>query len=138
MKAKTETFFTRHVRLLTFLATVTAFLVIVGPFLVLEATDYWGHEGDSRPAMTTQDLIKLSEQNQGITLRQLTQFACDESKMEQQGITIVTIDIEPHYILMAGANNNTGRLEYCEVTSDKTGERVDVLTEDVRAFMQNN
>ena len=138
MRSKTENFFTRHVKLLTFLITVAAFVLIVGPYLVLEANDHWGHEGDSRPAMTVQDLITLSEQKNSITLRQLTQFACDENNMEQQRVTIVTIDIAPHYTLMAGANNNTGLLEYCEVLSDKTGEKMDVLNGDVRAFMQNN
>ena len=135
---KTENFFTRNVRLMTFLITIGMFLVVVGPIFVLEASEYWGKGGDARPDMTTGDLIVLSDIKGALRVSDITKFSCDERDQDGTPYVLVTVDIEPHYTMMASAEKATGKVIYCEVLSNETGEKVDVLTGDVRLFLQSN
>ena len=136
---KTENFFTRHVKLLTFLITVGVFLAIFGPIMVLEADSRWGHTDDTRPLMTSDDLIALQTSSGGaIQWKKLTQYACDENEQEGEGLVLLTVDIAPHYTMIATGNINTGLLEYGEILSNQTGERANILTDDLRAYFAAN
>lgn len=133
---KTENFFTRNIKLMTFLITVGVFLLVFAPIAVMEASVYWGENADARPDMTTSDLIRLSDQKSVLRVADITKFTCDER--DQEGYVLVTVDIAPHYTMMASAEKGTGKVIFCEVLSNKTSEKVDLLTEDVRLFLQTN
>jgi hypothetical protein len=132
-KGKTENFFSRNVKLITFLCCIAVFLLIFGPIAVLEARDYLTRDYDTRPQMTLNDAIMLSDQNGNIRATQVEKFA-GEKKVNPDGFYYY-IDIEPHYQLLAVADKNTGMLIYCQIANLDTGETVDVLKEDVRAFL---
>ena len=131
---KTATFFSTHVRLITFLITVGVFLLIFGPIFVLEAKEYFGQDSDARPKMQLYDVITLSEQNSDILKKQLTQYQCDESKQEGENTTLIRIYLEPYYILMATTDDQTGVVVYCTLLNDKTGTKLNVLEDDLRAY----
>lgn len=131
---KTETFFSRHVRLLTFLITVGVFLLVLGPVFVLEAKNYFGQDEDGRPQMTLYDVITLSEQEGDLFKKQLTNFTCEESVQEGQNTTLIRIDIEPHYRLFATTDDLTGVVVYCKLLNEDTGDEIDILQDDVRAY----
>lgn len=131
---QTETFFSRHVRLITFLVTVGVFWLVLGPIFVLEAKDYFGQEQDGRPQMKLYDVITLSEQDGDLFKNQLTKFMCEESVQEGQNTTLIRIDIEPHYRLFATTDDLTGVVVYCKLLNEKTGEEINVLEDDVRAY----
>ena len=135
-KGKTENFFSRNVRLITFLCCIAVFLVIFGPIAVLEARDYLTAEHDTRPQMTLNDVIGLSDWKGNISASQIKKFACDEQ--DKDDVIYYYIDIEPYYMLLSVADKNTGKLIYCELSNLDTGKTVDVLKEDVRAFLQEN
>ena len=135
-KGKTENFFSRNVRLITFLCCITVFLAIFGPIAVLEARDYLTRDYDTRPQMTLKDVIELSDLKDKLTASHIEKYACDKNQ-EKDGCYYY-IDIEPHYQVLAVSDKNTGKLLYCQLADFETGETVDVLTEDVRAFLNAN
>ncbi|MBQ7346957.1 MAG: hypothetical protein IJW55_03295 [Clostridia bacterium] len=135
-KGKTETFFSRNVRLITFLITLGVFLAAFLPIAYLEAREYFGQDADTRPKMTTYDLIILSEQPE-IKMSQLTKFACEESRQEGQNFSLIQLYIEPNYIVMASADTATGMVVYCKMLNNETNEEIDVLEDDVRAYFGN-
>ena len=128
---KTENFFTRHVKLITFLVTVGLFLVIVGPILIFGVTHDWmkPHE---LPEMTVEDVITLSEQN---TSLKLSQFTCFEGEMQEWGFgDYYVIEIDARYTLVCGADPQTQVVFYCELKDSVTEQQLDVLNEDMRAY----
>lgn len=131
---KTETFFSTHVRLITFLVTVGLFLLIFGPIFVLEAKEYFGQDTDGRPKMQLYDVVTLSEQESDILKKQLTKYQCDESQQEGENCTLIRIYIDPYYILMAMTDDQTGVVLNCTLLNDKTGTKLNVLEDDLRAY----
>ena len=132
-KGKTETFFTRHVRLITFLITLSVLLAVFLPIAYMEAKEYYGQHKDSRPKMEVYDLVILSEQP-AIHRKQLTKFACVESEKRDQNFCLIQIEIEPHYTVFASADLLTGEVVYCTILNHETNETIDVLTADLRAY----
>lgn len=132
-KGKTETFFTRNVRLLTFLITLGVLLVAFLPIAYLEAREYYGQRNDSRPKMQVYDLVILSEQPE-IQGKQLTKFACEENNQKDKGFCLVQIEIEPQYTVFASVDTMTGKVVYCTMLNNETNEKIDVLTADLRAY----
>jgi hypothetical protein len=133
-KGQTETFFTRHVHLLTFLITIGMFLLVLGPIFVLEAKHYFGQEQDGRPQMKLYEVITLSEQDGDLFKKQLTKYMCEESVQEGKNTTLIRIDIEPHYRLFATTDDLTGVVVYCKLLNEDTGDEINVLEDDVRAY----
>lgn len=132
---KTENFFSRNVRLITFLCCIAVFLLIFGPIAVLEARDYLTNNYDTRTEMTLNDVVALSDLKKNITASHIENYACDKDE-KNDGI-YYRVDIEPHYFLLCVADKNTGKLIYCELANLDTGKTVNMLEEDVRAFLQN-
>ena len=134
---KKENFFSANVRLITFLITVAVFL---GLFLLLEIPnikDYWRQYTDMRDTMTIQRLVVLSEQD-AISERQIKEYRSKTNDDEYE--TWYYFDIEPHYQVIAVVDKNTDLVIYCNLLNEKTGERIDVLKDDLRAYIeaQNN
>ena len=130
-----ESFFAAHVKLITFLIVIGLFLLICGPIFVMSAVEYWGAGMDTRPKMTTTDVITISEWDQTLELKQITQYACRE-KVGQHEIH-VTVEIEPHYTMVVRADKNTRVVIYCELLNNDTNEQLNVLTDDIRAYIKH-
>ena len=130
---KTENFFTRNVRLITFLVTLGVFLALFLPIAIPKVREYWGQEVDTRDKLTLQRLVTLSEQKDGIALRQLTEYQCEEQEKDFE--IWCYIDVEPCYQVLAVADKKTRLVVYCTLLNVDTGESVDVLTEDIRAYV---
>lgn len=130
----TETFWTRHVRLITFLVCITVFSAVFLP-LAYFGVDHWidRTRRDDRAQMTLEDVIRLSESDRDLYLTDLTVFCGETSDFEHE--THYIIEIEPSYYLRAVAERDTGKLLYFEMVNFENGKQVDILTEDVRAFL---
>ena len=131
---KTENFFSTHVRLITFLITLSVFLF---GFLLLEIPNIkerWGQYADMRDPMTVQRLVVLSEQESGISERQIKEYKSRVDDDEYE--TYYYFDIEPHYQVIAVVDKNTRLVIYCNLLNESNGDRVDVLTEDLRAYLE--
>ncbi len=134
---KTENFFTRHVKLITFLCTLGAFLLIFGPVLFYEAADYYASRRDERPEMTISDVAALSEQG-FIKASQLTAFASTESDSDLgSGMKNLRIEVDDgRFLVMAVISEKHNAVTECyiyDMESDYPTAH-DVLNEDIRAL----
>lgn len=137
---RTENFFSRNVKLITFLVTLGVFLGVFGPLLVLEARQYTTTvKDDTRPEMTLSDMIVLSEQKP-LYAEQLTRFACIESNADGQNTKVIRIEIDGgRYMAVATADAVTGIVVECLI-QDMEGDssaRWNALEEDLRAIFGN-
>ena len=128
---KTENFFTRHVKLITFLTTVGLFLLVVGPILLFGVSQDWGESGDL-PPMTVEDVIAISEQTTNLKLSQFTRF--DGEMQEWSFGDYYVIEIGSRYTLICGADPKTEIVFYCELKDSVTERQLDVMNEDMRAY----
>ncbi len=128
---QTENFFTRHVKLITFLVTVGLFLVVVGPILIFGVAQDWMEPHDL-PKMKVEDVIALSEQNTNL---KLSQFTCFEGEMQEWSFgDYYVIEIGSRYTLVCGADPKTEVVFYCELKDSVTERQLDVMNEDMRAY----
>ena len=131
---KTENFFTRNVRLITFLICVGVFLALFVPIVAYEVVDYLSEARDTRPDMTLNDVVRLSSQNGKISESQVQEFKSSSVDVKANGIYYY-FDVSPHYHVLAVADKNTKMLIYCQLTNFETGETADMLTDDIPAFL---
>ena len=79
---KTENFFTRNVKLITFLICIT---VIFSPFVIVYIKDTIEDKRlASRPEMTVDELVLIAERSKDLRQRDLAKFDdyCEESEMQ--------------------------------------------------------
>lgn len=133
---KTENFFTRNVRLITFLVCVGVFVALFGPIAMMEADNYLENENDSKYTMTLENVLTLAKQNGYISASQIKDYANRQNETEDE--IYYYIDIEPNYFLFAVADKNSQMLLYCDLSNLDTGKSVDVLKGDVKAFLEEN
>lgn len=133
---KTETFFTRNVKLLAFLLTLTIFLAAFTPLAILEAKDYFSKKGDNRPEMTTTDLILLMDRKSSLTLSDFTAYIGREMEGGEGDYRYYYIEIADGYLLTVAANRASGRVEMCLLRADGAEDTPDLMSDlvDVRAY----
>ncbi len=131
---KTETFFSRHVKLITFLICIGVFLAIFAPIAVLEAHDYLtGLNLKTKPDMMLVDVVRFSEQNGKVYAKQFEEFDCE---IHKSGDTVIySADIETCYSFYAVADSSTGKVTAFYLTDKERDETVNVLTDNVKAFL---
>ena len=134
---KTETFFSRNVRLITFLICISVFLALFVPIVAYEVVDYLADARDTRPEMTLSDVVRLSAQNGKISEKQITGFKPSEVD-NKAGQIYYYFDIAPYYHVLAISDKQTKMLIYCQLTNFETGETADMLTDDVYAFLNKD
>lgn len=83
-KGKTETFFTRNVKLITFLICIT---VIFSPFVVTYIQDTLEAKRlEARPEMTVDELVSLAQKGNDLRQRDLEKFVEYREEVEMQGM----------------------------------------------------
>ena len=148
---QTETFLTRNVRLITFLICLSVFLAFFGPWSVFRIMEYLEAKNDTRIPMTEADLITLSELDRELYYTDIKGFLSNESvrsidysvpgvngtEMKEKEVEIYCyIDIGTKYTALAIADIETQKIIYFRVNENGTGDHADLLTDDIRAFLQ--
>ena len=81
---KTETFFTRNVKLITFLICIT---VIFSPFVVTYIQDVIDARREAeRPELTVDDLLFIAERGKDLRQRDLSKFEDYRDEVDMQGM----------------------------------------------------
>ena len=148
---KTENFFTNHVKLITFLVCLGIFLVFLGPISVFTVMDYLEKKNDPRIPMTEEDLITLSEMNRDLYFSDIEGFrgtkdiktikynvdgSEDGDTAEKEVEIYYYLNIGEDYSALAIADIATEKIIYFRVSNRRNQMHADVLTDDIRAFMQ--
>jgi len=131
---KTENFFSRNVRLITFLICIGVFLAFFVPIVAYEVVDYLATVRDTRPEMTLSDVVKLSEQKGKISEKQILNFKASDVD-NKAGQIYYYFDVAPHYHVLAISDKQSKMLIYCQLANLETGETADVLVGDIYAFL---
>lgn len=139
---KTETFFSRNVRLITFLICMAVFFGTVGPWSVFKIYEYIGQAQDTRVEMTLSDLHTLAARSASLTQKDLDGFYGERDVRTVDGIEVEVyyqIPIGQEYSLFATSVTSTGRIMYLQLTDLNTFERIDLLDKnaDLDAFLQS-
>ncbi len=134
---KTETFFTRRVRLITFLSCVALFLI---GFAVLEGFDLFPFDNppeDTRPEMTLDNLRALAKATDRVTRETLDTYRGTCETNEKTESTAYQIDIGERYFLMATFQRDERQPSYLTLTDRNTHTNLNLLEKDadLEAFL---
>lgn len=148
---KTENFFTRNVKLITFLICLGVFLALFGPLSVFTVKKYLDEKEDTRPVMSEAELVALSELDRDLYFSDLKGYKGREDVYSQKYKVNVAdgteirekdteiwyyIDIGKNYSGLAIADIQTEKIIYFQISNRKTQWKADVLNDDIRSFMQ--
>lgn len=128
---KTETFFSRNVKLITFLICIT---VIFSPFVIVYIKDTIEDKRlASRPEMTVDELVVIAERSKDLRQADLAKFAdyCEESEMQGMKYAMYRIPIlhERDLVLSASFDSSIDYVFYFKLIDQDTREELDLLKE---------
>ena len=150
---KTENFFTRNVKLITFLICLGVFLAFFGPITVFTIINYIEERADNRPIMTEEELIALSELDRDLYFSDIEKFKGTKDiksykyPVEVEGGTEMREEeVEIYYYLDIGEDYNalviseidTGKIIYFRLSNKNNQWKADVLKDDIRSFLAGN
>jgi hypothetical protein len=133
-------FINNHLRLVTFLITLAIILALFIPIAYYESKEYFSDRGDTRPEMTTGDLILLADDGQKGTLKpaDFTKYKCVERETNEDKYVDYIIEIDDTYRVMVGFNTETGEMLFFVMSDSETHAKIDILNGgDLRAYFAN-
>ena len=128
---KTENFFTRNVKLITFLVCVT---IILSPFAIVYIQDMLEERRlASRPEMTVDELVLIAERSKDLRQRDLAKFDdyCEESEMQGMKYAMYRIPVvhERNLVLSISFDASMDYVFYFKLIDQDSREEIDLLTE---------
>lgn len=139
---KTETFATRNVKLITFLVCLAVFLVFLGPLSVWRISEMVNAKKEAEAIeaqMPIGALLAVADKGAAATWSDFRKYEKSESINDKDGYVGWTLQIrnEPFYVIVGGYGTKTAP-QTIRVYSLITGESVDLLGDDVHAFVEQN
>lgn len=126
---KTENFFTRNVRLITFLICIGVFLAIFGPLSVFHIYQYVTEQSDTRAEMTVDDLRALAVSPKTVRPEDLDKFLGEvgSNTVGDLRCEVYQIDVGERYFLIASFESANQKPFYMTLTDVETHEELDLL-----------
>ena len=136
---KTENFWTRNVKAITFFICLAVFLAVFGPmsvFRIIEIVDEHRVDGEM---MQIQNVLDLAERREYLTMDQFRAYDGDEQSFSDIG-SYYRIRVEDRFLVTVGSETEDGRVSYFSVTHLSSGESIEVMainfqSEDLKAFL---
>lgn len=128
---KTENFFTRNVKLITFLICIT---VIFSPFVIVYIKDTIEDKRlASRPEMTVDELVLIAERSKNLRQADLAKFDdyCERSEMQGMQYAMYRIPVmhERDLVLSVSFDASIDHVFYFKLIDQDSREEIDLLTE---------
>ena len=128
---KTETFFTRNVKLITFLICIT---VIFSPFVITYIQDtVEARQEAERPEMTVDELTRIASIGKDLRQRDLAKFEDYQEEVDMQGMKYASYRIpilhERDCYLSISFDMNMDYVFYINLIDLDTREELDLLSE---------
>lgn len=128
---KTETFFTRNVKLITFLICVA---IILSPFVITYIKDVIEEKRlENRPEMTVDELVLIAERGKDLRQRDFEKFKDYREEVEMQGMKYASYRIpvlhERNCYLSVSFDMTMDYVFYVNLIDLDTHEELDLLTE---------
>ena len=140
-----EGFFGSHVRLITFIITLTLVLTVLGPWgidmLVSRSRETWaGGNIEDGILMDTDRVIALSEMGYTMTWKNLEGYSCEDSSYTKQGKTTYNrkynIEESDMLCLEVISSKDTGSPDIVRLIDYESGEYIDIRQESARDFLE--
>lgn len=140
-----EGFFQSHVRLITFIVTVTLLLTVVGPWGIdklVDATreDIFGKDVEDKTTLTLSAVVLLSEMGYDMGWSSLEKFNYTDYSFEKEGKTTYLREYEiegTSLVLRVGGPNLTSAPDYVRLIDYFNGESIDdIRKENITAFIE--
>ena len=131
---KTETFFTRNVKLITFLICV---VVILSPFVLTYIQDTIEDKRlEKRPEMTVDNLVAIAERGDDLRQRDLSSFVGYRTEVEMQGMKYAMYRIpivhEDDLVLSISFDASLDYVFHLKLINQDTKEELDLLSDEVK------
>ena len=131
---KTETFFTRNVKLITFLICV---VVIFSPFVLTYIQDTIEDKRlEKRPEMTVDNLVAIAERGDDLRQRDLSNFVGYRTEVEMQGMKYVMYRIpithKDDLVLSISFDASLDYVFHLKLINQDTKEELDLLSDEVK------
>ena len=131
---KTETFFTRNVKLITFLICV---VVILSPFVLTYIQDTIEDKRlEKRPEMTVDNLVAIAERGDDLRQRDLSNFVGYRTEVEMQGMKYAMYRIpiihEDDLVLSISFDASLDYVFHLKLINQDTKEELDLLSDEVK------
>lgn len=131
---KTETFFTRNVKLITFLICV---VVIFSPFVLTYIQDNIEDKRlEKRPEMTVDNLVAIAERGDDLRQRDLSSFVGYRTEVEMQGMKYAMYRIpivhEDDLVLSISFDASLDYVFHLKLINQDTKEELDLLSDEVK------
>lgn len=131
---KTETFFTRNVKLITFLICV---VVIFSPFVLTYIQDTIEDKRlEKRPEMTVDNLVAIAERGDDLRQRDLSSFVGYRTEVEMQGMKYAMYRIpivhEDDLVLSISFDASLDYVFHLKLINQDTKEELDLLSDEVK------
>ena len=124
-KGKTETFWTRNVKAITFFICLAVFLAAFGPWSVFRIMDAIEESRVDGKLMDAGDVLDLAENRDSLYFSQFEEYHGEVQEWEFGKYYI--INIEETYLVMVGTEMTNGRISYFTVTHIPSNEEIDVM-----------
>ena len=128
---KTETFFTRNVKLITFLICIT---IIFSPFVVTYIQDVIDARREAeRPQLTVDDLVFIAERGNDLRQRDLAKFEDYRDEVDMQGMKYanyyqIPVLHEKDLYLSVSFDMTMDYVFYVNLFDSDTREKLDLLS----------
>ena len=127
---KTETFFTRNVKLITFLICVA---IILSPFVITYIKDVIEEKRlENRPEMTVDELVLITERGKDLRQRDFEKFKDYREEVEMQGMKYASYRIpvlhERNCYLSVSFDMTMDHVFYVNLIDLDTHEELDLLS----------
>ena len=131
---KTETFFTRNVKLITFLICV---VVILSPFVLTYIQDTIEDKRlEKRPEMTVDNLVAIAERGDDLRQRDLSSFVGYRTEVEMQGMKYamyrIPITHKDDLVLSISFDASLDYVFHLKLINQDTKEELDLLSDEVK------
>ena len=140
-----EGFFQSHVRLITFIITVTLLLTVIGPWGIdklVDATreEVFGKDVEDKTNLTLSAVVLLSEMGYDMSWSSLEKFNYTDYSFEKEGKTTYLREYEiegTSLVLRVGGPSLTSSPDYVRLIDYFNGESVDdIRKESITAFIE--
>lgn len=136
---KTESFWTRNVKAITFFVCLAVFLAVFGPMSVFRIIEIVEEQRVDGELMHTEDILLLAERREYLTMDQFRAYDGDEQSFSDIG-SYYRIRVEDRFLVTVGSETEDGRVSYFSVTHLSSGESIEVMainfqSEDLKAFL---
>lgn len=140
-----EGFFQSHVRLITFIITVTLLLTVIGPWGIdklVDATreEVFGKDVEDKTSLTLSAVVLLSEMGYDMGWSSLEKFNYTDYSFEKEGKTTYLREYEIEgttLVLRVGGSSLTSSPDYVRLIDYFNGESVDdIRKESITAFIE--